>query len=72
MNKQIFPLLIAQFLSVFADNAVLFTVIAIVMKSAHPGKLVHTRPAKRISDRICSAGTLGRRSCRSICKNPEY
>ncbi len=36
MNKQIFPLLIAQFLSVFADNAILFTVIAIVMKSAHP------------------------------------
>lgn len=36
MNKQIYPLLIAQFLSAFADNAVLFTVIAIVMKSAHP------------------------------------
>ncbi|MCF7987106.1 MAG: lysophospholipid transporter LplT [Methylovulum sp.] len=35
MNKQIYPLLIAQFLSAFADNAVLFTVIAIVMQSAH-------------------------------------
>ncbi len=33
MNKQIYPLLIAQFLSAFADNAVLFTVIALVMKS---------------------------------------
>jgi LPLT family lysophospholipid transporter-like MFS transporter len=31
MNKQIYPLLIAQFLSAFADNAILFTVIAIVM-----------------------------------------
>ncbi len=36
MNKQIYPLLIAQFLSAFADNAILFTVIAIVMQSAHP------------------------------------
>lgn len=35
MNKQIYPLLVAQFLSAFADNAVLFTVIAIVMQSAH-------------------------------------
>lgn len=35
MNKQIYPLLIAQFLSAFADNAVLFTVIALVMQSAH-------------------------------------
>jgi MFS transporter, LPLT family, lysophospholipid transporter len=35
MNKQIFPLLIAQFLSAFADNAILFTVIAIVMQSAN-------------------------------------
>jgi len=35
MNKQIYPLLFAQFLSAFADNAVLFTVIAIVMKAAH-------------------------------------
>ncbi|MCF6202527.1 MAG: lysophospholipid transporter LplT [Methylococcaceae bacterium] len=34
MNKQIYPLLIAQFLSAFADNAILFTVIALVMKSA--------------------------------------
>ncbi len=34
MNKQIYPLLIAQFLSAFADNAILFTVIAIVMQSA--------------------------------------
>jgi LPLT family lysophospholipid transporter-like MFS transporter len=34
MNKQIYPLLIAQFLSAFADNAILFTVIAMVMKSA--------------------------------------
>ena len=33
MNKQIFPLLIAQFLSAFADNAILFTVIALVMQS---------------------------------------
>jgi LPLT family lysophospholipid transporter-like MFS transporter len=35
MNKQIYPLLIAQFLSAFADNAILFTVIAMVMKSAN-------------------------------------
>jgi LPLT family lysophospholipid transporter-like MFS transporter len=35
MNKHIYPLLLAQFLSAFADNAVLFTVIAIVMKSSH-------------------------------------
>jgi len=35
MNKQIFPLLIAQFLSAFADNAILFTVIAIVMQSSN-------------------------------------
>lgn len=34
MNKQIYPLLIAQFLSAFADNAILFTVIALVMQSA--------------------------------------
>lgn len=34
MNKQIYPLLIAQFLSAFADNAILFTVIALVMHSA--------------------------------------
>jgi LPLT family lysophospholipid transporter-like MFS transporter len=33
MNKQIYPLLIAQFLSAFADNAILFTVIAMVMQS---------------------------------------
>ena len=33
MNKKIYPLLIAQFLSAFADNAILFTVIALVMKS---------------------------------------
>jgi LPLT family lysophospholipid transporter-like MFS transporter len=32
MNKKIYPLLIAQFLSAFADNAILFTVIAIVMQ----------------------------------------
>jgi LPLT family lysophospholipid transporter-like MFS transporter len=37
MNKKIYPLLIAQFLSAFADNAILFTVIAIVMQSGeHP------------------------------------
>lgn len=36
MNKQIYPLLIAQFLSAFADNAILFTVIAMVMQSAQP------------------------------------
>jgi LPLT family lysophospholipid transporter-like MFS transporter len=35
MNKQIYPLLVAQFLSAFADNAILFTVIAMVMQSAH-------------------------------------
>lgn len=34
MNKQIYPLLLAQFLSAFADNAILFTVIAMVMQSA--------------------------------------
>lgn len=33
MNKQLTPLLIAQFLSAFADNAILFTVIAMVMQS---------------------------------------
>ncbi|MDP2178260.1 lysophospholipid transporter LplT [Methylicorpusculum sp.] len=33
MHKQIYPLLIAQFLSAFADNAILFTVIAMVMHS---------------------------------------
>jgi MFS transporter, LPLT family, lysophospholipid transporter len=33
MNKQIYPLLVAQFLSAFADNAILFTVIAMVMES---------------------------------------
>ena len=33
MNKKIYPLLLAQFLSAFADNAILFTVIAIVMQS---------------------------------------
>lgn len=38
MNKQIYPLLIAQFLSAFADNAILFTVIAMVMQSTQlPG-----------------------------------
>lgn len=34
MNKFLFPLLIAQFLSAFADNMILFTVIAMVMHSA--------------------------------------
>lgn len=34
MNKQIYPLLIAQFLSAFADNAILFTVIAMVMQTS--------------------------------------
>jgi LPLT family lysophospholipid transporter-like MFS transporter len=33
MNKKIYPLLIAQFLSAFADNAILFTIIAMVMQS---------------------------------------
>lgn len=33
MHKQIYTLLIAQFLSAFADNAILFTVIALVMQS---------------------------------------
>ena len=38
MHKQIYPLLIAQFLSAFADNAILFTVIAMVMQSTQlPG-----------------------------------
>lgn len=37
MNNKIYLLLIAQFLSAFADNAILFTVIAIVMQSGeHP------------------------------------
>lgn len=31
MSKSIFPLLIAQFLSAFADNTIMFTVIAMVM-----------------------------------------
>ncbi len=35
MTKPIYLLLIAQFLSAFADNAILFTVIALVMQSAH-------------------------------------
>ncbi len=34
MNKRIYSLLIAQFLSAFADNAILFTVIAMVLKSS--------------------------------------
>ncbi len=33
MTKHIYPLLVAQFLSAFADNAILFTVIALVMQS---------------------------------------
>jgi len=33
MNKQLYPLLLAQFLSAFADNAILFTVIAMVMQA---------------------------------------
>lgn len=38
MNKAIYPLLAAQFLSAFADNAILFTVIAMVLKFAElPG-----------------------------------
>lgn len=36
MSKHIYPLLVAQFLSAFADNAILFTVIAMVMQEAHP------------------------------------
>jgi LPLT family lysophospholipid transporter-like MFS transporter len=35
MNRNIYPLLIAQFLSAFADNAILFSVIAMVMQSSH-------------------------------------
>ncbi len=35
MSKLIYPLLVAQFLSAFADNALLFSVIAIVMKAGH-------------------------------------
>ena len=34
MSKYIYPLLIAQFLSAFGDNAILFTVIAMVMQKA--------------------------------------
>jgi LPLT family lysophospholipid transporter-like MFS transporter len=38
MNKYIYPLLVAQFLSAFADNAILFAVVAMVMQSPHlPG-----------------------------------
>ena len=33
MHKQFYALLVAQFLSAFADNAILFTVIAIVMQT---------------------------------------
>lgn len=33
MNKPIYCLLVAQFLSAFADNAILFTIIALVMQS---------------------------------------
>ncbi len=36
MNKSFFALLIAQFLSAFADNAILFTVIAMVMHAQNP------------------------------------
>ncbi len=36
MSKHIYPLLVAQFLSAFADNAILFTVIALVMQSTNP------------------------------------
>lgn len=36
MSKHLYPLLIAQVLSAFADNAILFTVIAMVMQDAHP------------------------------------
>ena len=35
MNKHIYPLLIAQFLTAFADNAILFTVVAMVMKTTN-------------------------------------
>lgn len=38
MNKYIYPLLVAQFLSVFADNTILFTVIELVRKTENaPG-----------------------------------
>lgn len=36
MSKHIYPLLVAQFLSAFADNAILFTVIAMVMQATQP------------------------------------
>lgn len=36
MSKFIYPLLVAQFLSAFADNAILFTVISMVMQTASP------------------------------------
>ena len=36
MSKHIYPLLVAQFLSAFADNAILFAVIAMVMQAASP------------------------------------
>jgi LPLT family lysophospholipid transporter-like MFS transporter len=35
MHKALYLLLLAQFLSVFADNTILFTVIALVMQAAH-------------------------------------
>ena len=36
MNKSLTLLLVAQFLSAFADNAILFTVIALVMQAQNP------------------------------------
>lgn len=36
MSKHIYPLLVAQFLSAFADNAILFAVIAMVMQASSP------------------------------------
>lgn len=35
MNRGLYPLLAAQFLSAFADNAILFTIIALVLQTEH-------------------------------------
>ncbi len=36
MNRGVYPLLIAQFLTAFADNAILFTAIAMILKLSEP------------------------------------
>jgi LPLT family lysophospholipid transporter-like MFS transporter len=35
MNKEVYKVLVAQFLTAFADNAVLFTVITMVLRSGN-------------------------------------